>query len=33
MNEKIGTQKGYVKDPVDTTNVYQWSEVKKVFIS
>lgn len=33
MNEKIGTQKGYVKDPVDTTNVYLWSEVKKVFIS
>ncbi|QDS70465.1 hypothetical protein FKW77_009960 [Venturia effusa] len=33
LNEKIGTQKGYVKDPVDTTNVYQWSEVKKVFIS
>ncbi|RDI82502.1 putative UTP--glucose-1-phosphate uridylyltransferase [Venturia inaequalis] len=33
MNEKIGTQKGYVKDPVDTTNIYLWSEVKKVFIS
>lgn len=32
LNEKIGTEKGYVKDPVDTTNVYLWSEVKKIFI-
>jgi macrophage erythroblast attacher len=33
LNEKLGTEKGFVRDPVDITNVYPWSEVRKVFIS
>jgi macrophage erythroblast attacher len=33
LNEKFGTEKGFVKDPVDVTNIYTWAEVKKVYIS
>ena len=33
LNEKMGTPEGYVRDPMETNNKYQWSQVRKVFIS
>ncbi|KAF2087612.1 hypothetical protein K490DRAFT_56709 [Saccharata proteae CBS 121410] len=33
MNEKLGTAKGYVKDPMVPNLVYEEAQIKKVFIS
>jgi macrophage erythroblast attacher len=33
LNEKLGTESGFVRDPVDISIKYRWDEVKKVFIS
>lgn len=32
LNEKLGTSSGLVKDPVDPSKVFEWSEVRRVFI-
>lgn len=33
LNEKMGTPDGYVMDPVDPVQAWQWHQVRKVFIS
>lgn len=33
MNEKLGTPRGYVKDPLAPTLIYDEGQLKKVFIS
>jgi len=32
MNEKLGTLQGLVRDPVDPSKVFDWNEVRRVFI-
>jgi macrophage erythroblast attacher len=32
LNEKLGTEKDYVRDPVEPKEKFQWSLVRKVFI-
>jgi macrophage erythroblast attacher len=32
LNEKLGTPEGLVRDPVDPSKVFEWSEVRRVFI-
>jgi len=33
LNEKLGTETGMVRDPVDISKLYRWEDVVKVFIS
>lgn len=32
LNEKLGTPQGLVRDPVDPSKVFEWNEVRRVFI-
>lgn len=32
LNEKLSTSQGKVKDPVDPSKVFNWSDVRRVFI-
>jgi macrophage erythroblast attacher len=32
LNEKLGTAKHYVRDPVEPDRKFQWSSVRKVYI-
>jgi macrophage erythroblast attacher len=33
LNEKLGTQKGYLRDPVEPDKVFEWSHLRKVYIT
>jgi macrophage erythroblast attacher len=33
LNEKLGTPAGFVRDPVEVSRIFEWNQVRKVFIS